>query len=71
MSEPLKPMNHSPHLTRVETELSYVWGETYSRLFVDAVRAFFETYTQPDWRVRVEASRPGFLTLIATRSPDL
>jgi hypothetical protein len=53
-------------IKRVEREMNLVWAEANPALFVKSLQEFQRQYAiDGEWRVEIELSRKGFITLIA------
>ena len=55
-------------ITQVEAEISLAWAAQNPDKFLDYVANFRDTYQ--DWGLKIDYSRPNFLTLAAKRNPE-
>lgn len=58
-------------IKRVEREMNLGWAEANPALFVRSLQEFQEKYAiDGEWRVEIELSRKGFVTLVAHKIGD-
>ncbi len=58
-----------PHdnVSRTEREVNFGWANNNPELFVATVKDFQKETPVTEWRHHIDLSRPGYVTLIATR----
>lgn len=61
----MKPLD--PETTRTEYDMSLLWARQFPARFVEALCNYQKENPASIWNHQIDLSRPGFITLIATR----